>query len=134
MSNNIKARLFKYRSASSASFDGVAEATYENGITLCSLQYSRVCSVFYSRLDNVFLITGLYVSPNAAPQDAARAGDIIDALLEKQAHSCGVSALLMSLPGQDQCEEIRKYTPAIPQNITMGVGCSDTTPAARYLN
>jgi hypothetical protein len=121
----ITARLFKNRSTCSNSFDGVAQATNEIGEALCYINYSRI--------DNVFLITNLSVNPLATPEEAQRAGDIIDLLIEKQAHSAGVTALLIPIPGQDKCEEIRTYTRKIP-TVIMGLGCHDSTPSLKFLN
>jgi hypothetical protein len=77
------------------------------------------------------LITGFSVNPHTTPKEAQRAGDLIDALLEQQASSAGISSLLMMIHGQDECEEVRTYA----QNAAMqGVGRYNTISAANYLN
>jgi hypothetical protein len=119
--STIKARIVKCRNGN------VASAITDEGVALCY--------VFYIRIGDVFLITGVSVNPIASPKDAQLTGDLIDALLEQQASSAGISSLLMMVPGQDQCEEVRTYTRTIPQSAAMqGVGRYDNTPATHFLN
>src|SRR5258706_382495 len=105
--NNITVRSVKCR------HENVALATNDKGVTLCSVTYRCI--------GNFFLITGFSVNPIATGQEAQRSGDLIDALLANQAYASGISALLIMVPGQDQCEEVRKYSPAIPHTAVMGV-------------
>ena len=112
--SNIKARLLKYRSASSNSFDGVAQATNEHGAV--------VLYVYYMTIGNVFLITGFSVNPFATVKEAQHAGDCVDELLEREAHLAGISALHILTPGQDRCEEVRTYRKLSPVSFATEVG------------
>jgi hypothetical protein len=105
----------------------VAKATDETG--------DVVCSVSYTKIENYLLITSFSISPFASVEEAQHAGDAIDKQLEDEAAALGVSSLLIMVPGQDRCEEVRTYR-NISQNPTslMGVGCYTPSPAAKYLN
>ena len=81
---------------------GVVKACYET----CE---EPVSFVVYSQVGTDFVITSFAVHPLASTKEAHQAGDLINQVLEVEAHKLGIRRLLIVQPHQDIAEVIEEY-------------------------
>jgi len=105
--NPIKAHLSHH-----GCYDGVAKACYET----CA---EPIAFVNYATVGTDFVITSFAVHPLVTAKEAQLAGDVINSVLEAEAHKLGIRRLLIVLPHQDTAEVIEEYK---LQPSVMGLG------------
>lgn len=87
-------------------------------------------AVAYCPIETAFVVNGYALNPNATPEDARKAGDYIEATLDREAQRAGVSKLLLVVPadhpslatldGWADFREVRVFERRIPQSVVMG--------------
>jgi hypothetical protein len=117
MQNDIKAHLSHH-----GCYGGVVTARYEHNDEAVSF-------VAYSTAASDFVITQFGVSPQATTKEAQLAGDLINSLLETEAHKLGIRRLLIVLPDQDTAKVIEEYK---VQSFVTGLGVKANTSV--YVN
>jgi hypothetical protein len=105
--STIKAHLSHH-----GSFGGVVTACYDT----CA---EYVAFVNYAAVGSDFVITSFGVNPRVTEKEAHLAGDVINSLLEAEAHKLGIRRLLIVHPHQDTAEVIEEYK---LQPFVMGFG------------
>ncbi len=93
----IKAQLSHH-----GSFGGVVKACYET----CA---EPVSFVTYATVGSDFVITSFEVDPRVTEKEAQLAGEVINNVLEVEAHKLGIRRLLIVLPHHDTAEVIEEY-------------------------
>jgi hypothetical protein len=159
MLNNLRARIFKYCDISwkdlcnlkawskrSASFNSFPPENFSNpNLKVAVATDSDGEVVCMTPIETCFMVSAFLVSPNATPEEAAIAGDSIDAALAASATRAGVSKMLIVLPdhikfqGKDfgDFRTVRVYERNFPLTVNSGgtrLHETNSLQATKYLN
>jgi len=154
MLNDIKAQLFKYCDLGlsqltwlkrwmkqSSSFNGFAPENFStSSLRVAVATNSQDEPMVFCPVETVMMISAYAVSPALTPSEAQRAGDVIDAQIERQAQLQGINRLLIVLPKdqppmpEGEWKEVRVFERKIPQAVMRGGVGYKSTCSATYLN
>src|SRR5689334_2038728 len=73
--------------------------------------------VAYTAAEPVYVVSGFAVSPSATPEQAALAGDVMDAALVCEIQQSGCSRVLLVLPENTPCQPDEKSIRIIERKI-----------------
>jgi hypothetical protein len=153
--NNIKAALFRYCDLGlshltwlkrwmrlSKSFNGFDPENFSaSSLRVAVATNSKDDPLVFCPVETCMMISAYAVSPSTTTAEAQRAGDLIDAELERQAQMQGINKLLIVLPKdqpplpEGEWKEVRVFERKIPSAVvTHGIGRSTDPHARQYLN
>jgi len=126
----------------SASFNGVDPVTFSDpSIRIAQASNEQGEPLVFCPVQTCFLLDGYAVGPEVTPEEAHRAGDLIDSMLEREAQRAGVSKLLICIPEgcpnlpEGEWKTVRVYERLIPSAVnTHLIDASATAQASHFIN